>query len=133
MSNTTGDQKVVLTNKVYDIAKDSVTIYFPAAVTLYAGLAVLWGWTMTDQVVASAGLVITFLGVVLKISSAQHAKAVAATPAALTGEIDGQLVVNETDPEKDVYRLEIDRTLAELGSKDYIVLKVSNPLANDSQ
>ena len=127
MSDTTKtpSTSLVLNNKVYDVAKDAVTIYLPALVTLYAGMAVLWEWAYTDKVVASAGLIITFLGVILKLSSNQYANQ--------PTDYDGTLIINETDPEKDIMSLNVDRTYDELGEKKELILKVVNPLKDSSQ
>ena len=106
----------ILNNISYDVAKDFVTLYAPAALTLYSGLAVIWGWGGVEQVVASGGLVITFLGVILKISSNQYQR----QPV----EYNGALVVNMSDPMKENYQLQIDEPWNELAKSDEIRIKV---------
>lgn len=106
----------VLSNKTYDIVKDGVTIAFPAAVTLYAGLAVLWGWPNSTEIVASAGLFGTFAGVLLKIASKRYEK--------LPVQYDGQLIANDPDPENETYRLSFDTGLAEMAEQNEVRLKV---------
>lgn len=113
----------VLSNKMYDLMKDFVSLVFPAFVTLYAGLAVLWGWPFTDKVVASAGLVITCLGVLLKVASKRYES--------LPIQYDGQLIANDPDPDKDTYRLEFDNGLAEMGSQAEVRLKVVDLLPDE--
>ena len=74
----------VLSNTTYDIVKDTVTIAFPAAVTLYAGLAAIWGWGFSEEVVATGGVIGIFLGVLLKIASKKYEK--------LPLQYDGELI-----------------------------------------
>lgn len=115
----------LLTGWSYDRLKDIVQLGFPAAITLYTALAGFWGWDNTEQIVGSAGAVVIFLGVILKISSNRYNK--------LPPEYDGTVVINDTDPEKDVVRLEMDHDWSSLSDKNQIVLQVDNPLKRDSQ
>ncbi|AWN03276.1 hypothetical protein PBI_CAMILLE_29 [Microbacterium phage Camille] len=115
----------MLTNTSYDVIKDIVTLGFPALVTLYAGLAVLWGWPNTEQVVASAGLVITFLGVLLKIAQKRYEK--------LPVQYDGEFIVNDPDPEKETFRFDFDNSLARMAEKDTVRLKVVDLLPPDAR
>lgn len=115
----------LLTGGTYDFLKRVVQIGFPAAIVLYTALAGYWGWQNTEQIVGSAGAIVIFLGVVLEISSSRYKK--------LPSPSDGEVVINDTDPEKDVIRLEIDQTWSELADKGQIVLNVVNPLKDNSQ
>lgn len=58
-----------LSNKAYDRVKDAVTLWSPAAATLYTTLASIWNWGYIPQVVGSIVAVTTFAGVVLKIET----------------------------------------------------------------
>ena len=49
---------MVLNDKVYDALKWLVQIFLPAAATLYAALAVLWGFPFVEQVVGTIGAVV---------------------------------------------------------------------------
>jgi hypothetical protein len=106
----------VLSNTAYDVVKDGITIGFPAAVTLYAGLAVLWGWPNSTEIVASAALIGTFAGVLLKIASKRYEE--------LPTQYDGQLIANDPDPENETYRLSFDAGLAQMAEQDEVRLKV---------
>jgi hypothetical protein len=106
----------VLSNTTYDLVKDGVTIGFPAAVTLYAGLAVLWGWPNSTEIVASAGLIGTFAGVLLKIASKRYEK--------LPTQYDGQLIANDPNPENETYRLAFDNGLAQMAEQKEVRLQV---------
>lgn len=62
-----------ISNKTYDILKAVATIILPAVATLYATLAAIWGFGLSDQVNATIEAVICFvnalLGLFLKKSS----------------------------------------------------------------
>lgn len=114
----------VLSNTVYDITKDVITIGFPAAVTMYAGLAVIWGWGFSEEVIATAGVVGIFLGVVLKIASKRYEK--------LPTQYDGEFIVNDPNPENETFRFDFDNGLASMARQDTIRLKVVDLLPKDS-
>ena len=61
-------------NKVYDILKWTAQLALPAAGTLYAALAGIWGLPYTEQVVGTILALDTFLGALLGISSASYKK-----------------------------------------------------------
>lgn len=106
----------LLNSTSYDIIKDGVTIVFPAAVTLYAGLAVVWGWGFSEEVVVTGGLLGIFFGIVLKVASKRYAE----QPV----DYNGALLVNMADPNKDNYKLEIDQPWDQLAALDEVRIKV---------
>ncbi len=123
--NTPKTSKLVMNDKVYDVLNNVVKLALPAIATFYAALSGLWNLPYALEVVGTITALATLLGVFLVIARSAY-----------TGQpidYDGVLTVNDTDPEKDVMRLNIDRTLAELGDKDSVTLKVSNPLKDASQ
>jgi len=61
-----------LSNQTYDLLKRVVQVVLPAAATLYAGLAVFWGWPHAAEVTGSITLVATFGGAVLGISTKSY-------------------------------------------------------------
>ena len=65
-----------MSNKMYDILKWITTVVLPAIGTLYFALAGIWDFPYADQVVGTITAVVTFLGIVLGISSAQYKKKV---------------------------------------------------------
>lgn len=113
----------VLSNTTYDIVKDTVTIAFPAAVTLYAGLAVIWGWGFSEEVVATGGVVGIFLGVLLKIASKKYEK--------LPIQYDGELIANDPDPDNETFRLDFDNSLPAMARQDTIRLRVVDLLPKE--
>lgn len=63
-----------LNNKTYDILKWIAQLVLPAAGTLYAALAGIWGFPYAEQVVGSVLAVDTFLGIILGISTVNYNK-----------------------------------------------------------
>ena len=115
----------VMGNTTYDIIKDAVQIGFPAAVTLYAGLAIIWNWAFSEQIVASAGLIGTFLGVLLKIAQKRYEK--------LPVQYDGTLIANDPDPENETYRLEFENSLPRMANQETVRLKVVDLLPDQGK
>lgn len=112
----------LVSNRGYDIQKDVVTVWIPALILFYTGLSTFVPVPYPVEVAGVLGLLATFLGTVLKISSVRYANQ--------PQEYDGRLVVNDPDPDREVYRMEIDKDLEELGVKKEITLKVENPSAH---
>lgn len=118
----------ILSNTAYDVAKDVISIWLPAIATLYASLAIILGWPWTEEVVAIIGVVVIFLGTVLKRSSTQYAN----KPV----DYNGTLTVNHTDPMTETHRLEIDQPWDELGKLNEVRIQVideSDPLHVDGR
>lgn len=63
-----------MSNKVYDVLKYIATLVLPALATLYAAIAGIWNLPYGEAVSATIMAVVTFLGVVLKISSDSYYK-----------------------------------------------------------
>lgn len=103
-----------MSNKTYDILKYVAQIVLPAVGTLYFALASIWGLPYGEQIVGTITAIDAFLGALLRISSNHY-----------NG--DGELVVDESNPTKDIYRIELEDYPEQLATKDKIVLKVSHP------
>ena len=88
---------MTFTNSVYNFMRNLAQLYLPAAGTLYFGLAGIWGLPYAQQIVGTVVAVDTFLGVVLKISEKTY-----------TPPTDGKLLVDMSNPAKDVYTLSLD-------------------------
>lgn len=63
-----------MSNKVYDVLKYVTQIGLPALGTLYFALSNIWGFPYAEQVVGTVSAIVTFLGVLLGISSAKYKK-----------------------------------------------------------
>ena len=64
----------VISNKTYDVLKWVAQIALPALGTLYATLAVIWGFPYGEQIVGTISGVDVFLGALLGISTAKYNK-----------------------------------------------------------
>lgn len=108
--------QLIKSERTYDVLKDTALYGLPAFAAAYSGLALIWGFPYGEQVVASAVVLNTLLGILIKISNKQYKESGAA--------YDGSLVVDATGPEKDDVHLEFDVPLEELAGKDEIRLNV---------
>jgi hypothetical protein len=63
-----------LSNKAYDVLKWITVIALPATATLYFTVSSIWGLPYTEEIVGTITAVITFLGVLLGISTLQYNK-----------------------------------------------------------
>lgn len=61
-------------NKTYDKLKFITQIILPALGTLYFALAQIWRLPLSEEVVGTITVVITFLGTILQISSSNYNK-----------------------------------------------------------
>ena len=105
-----------LSNKAYDNLNWVVRFGLPGLGALYFSLAQIWGLPAGEQVLGTITSLALFLGILLGISSRQYQASDERT--------DGSLIVDTSDPEKDVYRLDLTTQLDDLPGKNEIVLKV---------
>jgi hypothetical protein len=68
------ENRMGMSNKVYDVLKFIAQIVLPALATLWAALGKIWGWPLVTELTATICAVDTFLGALLGISSMQYAK-----------------------------------------------------------
>lgn len=106
-------------NHVYDKLKIICLYVLPAVATLYFTLASIWDWLpYAQQVVGTIAAVETFLGALLGISTKHYNEK--------NNEPDGTMKVDSSDPEKEVYELNLNIPVEQLGEKDQVVFKVEN-------
>lgn len=103
---------MVFNDKTYKTLKWIALYLLPALGTLYFALSSIWGLPYGEQIVGTITAVDTFIGVLLGISTANYKG-------------DGEMIINTEDPEKDVYKLEVN-DLSNLAEKKSITLKVVN-------
>lgn len=103
-----------MSNKTYDFLKWVAQIVLPAAGTLYFALAGIWGFPYGEQIVGTITAIDAFIGAILKISSDNY-------------QGDGELIVDTSDPFKDVYSIAISDYPDILASKDRVTLNVTHP------
>lgn len=114
---------MAMSNQMYDAAKWFTTVFLPGSATLYVALSSQWGFPEPEKVSFTVMAVVTFLSLLLNLSANKYAKENTA---------DGVMVVDKTDPSKDVYRAELGDELENLASKDRIVLRVQTTENYDS-
>lgn len=64
-----------LKNETYDVLKEITTVWLPALGTLYFALSGIWGLPFGEQIVGTVTALVTFLGVVLHISTKNYNEA----------------------------------------------------------
>lgn len=92
-------QAPLLGKSLYDTLKTVVLVVLPALGAAYYSLDAVWNLPKEDEVVGTIAIVATFLGVFLKYDNARYNSADA-------NQFDGVLVVNETNPAKDNFKLD---------------------------
>lgn len=110
------NKQATLTNSTYNILKNLVTIVLPAFSSLYFGLSSIWAWPDSDKVTGSIALLITFLGVVLKVSSNRYNN--------LPETYDGDMEVEVDEGGIKTYNLVLYGDPEELQYKDKITFRV---------
>lgn len=119
---TTGS---AISDTTYDKLKRTVQLVLPGLATLYFAIAQIWGLAYGEQVVGTITALTTFLGIVLTVTSRSYN--------ASEAKYDGALVVDTSDPDKDIYSLEVSTPLHEVNSLDQIILKIDNAQKLKSQ
>lgn len=105
-----------LSNGTYDFLKWIATYALPGLGTLYFALAQIWGLPYGEQIVGTITALDTFLGVLLGISSVGYEKS--------KKDGDGELLIDTSDPSKDVYRLQLTNPVEVLKSQREVTFKV---------
>lgn len=84
---TTTNVTPLLSDKVYNILKQIVTIVLPALSTLYFALGGIWGWPYVDAVVGTIAAVTVFLGALIGVSSKTYTNTSTGTINLATGQL----------------------------------------------
>lgn len=75
MTDTSTDNTqhgIILSERTYDVLKDLDLIALPALGTAYGTLATLYGWGFVPQVIGTVAVIVTLIGILLKISNVQY-------------------------------------------------------------
>lgn len=107
---------MTLNNRLYDVLKKIAQIYLPAAGTLYAALAVIWGLPAVEQVGGTVLAVDTFLGIILGISSSSYNSSGA--------KYDGQILLSTNPDGKKIYSLQLNDDVTSLDTKTEVVFQM---------
>lgn len=102
-----------LSNALYDKISALVKYILPASGTLYFALAEIWNFPYPEQVVGTIVAITTFLGAVIGLSKSSWEK----NP-------DGDLLIDESDPEKDIFSLQIPTDPNDLKKQDIMRLRI---------
>jgi Putative phage holin Dp-1 len=105
-------------NEVYDVLKFIAQILLPGLATAYFGIAGVWNLPASSQVIGTISILDTFLGVLLGLSSKAYIP-----PLISPKQTDGRLLIDKTDPTKDVYRVELTKSLDKIDAGDHFVLE----------
>lgn len=110
---------MTLSNGSYNRLKFIALVLLPGFSALYFGLAQIWGLPQAEQVVGTATIVDTFLGLLLKNSTSKFQKN---EPGPV-----GDLIVVEEDGEKYLSMALNQADLQSIPQKDVITLRVVTP------
>lgn len=102
---------MTLSNKAYDCLKWIAQYLLPALATLWITVAKVWSLPYGAEIGATISAIDLFLGAILGISSSNYKG-------------DGSLVVDSTNPDKELYRLELNGDPEELAEKKAITFVV---------
>ena len=103
-----------MNKKMYDVLKWIAQYLLPSAGTFYFALSTIWGLPYGEQVIGTLTAADIFLGVLIGVSATQYNKS----------SKDGTLMVDTSNPAKDIYKLSLDIPLEDIAGKDTISLKV---------
>lgn len=98
-------------SKTYDTLKWIAQFLLPALGTLYFTISSIWGLPYGEQILGTITAIDLFLGAILGISSSKY-------------EGDGTMIVDTSNPDRDIYRMELSNPVETLSEKDSVVFKV---------
>ena len=98
-------------SKTYDTLKWVAQFLLPALGTLYFTISSIWGLPYGEQVLGTITAIDLFLGAILGLSSSKY-------------EGDGTMIVDTSNPDRDIYRMELSNPVETLSEKDSVVFKV---------
>lgn len=107
---------MTLNNRLYDLLKFIALVALPAVSAAYFGLAQIWGLPKAEELVGTATVVDTFLGLLLKASTSQFNKT--------EGAPDGDLVIGQVDGERYTALQGPTGGLDKMAAKDKVKLNV---------
>ena len=104
---------VMFTNDTYDKVKWIAQILLPGIGTLWFTISSIWGFPFGEQILGTITALDLFLGGLLGLSSNSY-----------NG--DGTMVIDKSDPQKDIYRMEFNDDLDSLSDKESVTFKIVN-------
>lgn len=120
MNHTTTTNTAPLFNsKVYDSLKWVALIGLPAFSAAYFSLSDIWNLPYAFEVVGTATVLDTLLGTILGISNHNYKKN--------DSRFDGSVMVDTSNPNKDVLTINFKQPAEELTELDSVELKIEEP------
>lgn len=115
----TTNNKPVLDNHTYDVAKKAVMITLPAIATLYFALAQIWHFPASDQVIASITAISTALGIVLNKFSKNYND--------VDENFGATILANTTEDGRKVFQLEFksEEAVDQVYNSDKALVKIN--------
>jgi hypothetical protein len=107
---------MLINNKIYNIIKWIVVYFLPAIGTLYFSISQIWGLPNAEQVLGTITSLTIFLSMIIGFSNSAFKKSGSGT--------DGTMLVDTTNPDKDIYLLQLNKEAMNLAEKDIISFKV---------
>lgn len=107
----------IVGNHTYDALKWVAQVVLPGLATLYLAVGTIWGLPNIEQVVGTITALDVFLGLLLGVSAEKYKKS--------DLRFDGDLIVDQSDPNKDLYSLELGIPIEDVQTKDEIALKIN--------
>lgn len=108
----------MFSNETYDKLKWIAQYLLPGLGTLYFTISGIWGLPYGEQVVGTFAAIDTFLGVLLGISSRNY-------------QGDGTMIVDTSNPDRDIYRMELSDPVEDLSKKEALHFKVVHEQIED--
>lgn len=102
-----------LKNGTYNVLKFIALVFLPALGTLVFALASAWHLKDPEQIIGTITAIDTFLGALLHVSTKSYSPPV-----------NGNFTVDLSNPDKEVYGLEMTTPIPELKNLDHVLLKV---------
>ncbi len=108
----------MFSNDTYNKLKWVAQYLLPGIGTLYFTLSGIWGLPYGEQIVGTLTALDAFLGVLLGISSRNY-------------QGDGTMIVDTSDPDRDIYRMELSDPVEDLSKKSALHFKVVHDKIED--
>ena len=101
----------MFSNATYDKLKWIAQYLLPGLGTLWFAISSIWGLPFGEQVVGTITALDTFLGVLLGFSSSAY-------------DGDGTMIIDTSNPDRDIYRMELNNPVEDLSDKDSVTFRI---------
>ena len=106
----------MMSNRLFNALRWIAQYLLPGVSTLYFALATIWGFGYGEQVIGTLAAVNIFLGGILGLNRAVYNA---------NNSADGILQLDTSDPERDLWSLELATPLDDVANKSKITLDVA--------